>query len=198
VRAFQKWLRGQTGGRDLRLDTYKGKPDITFSRLTKTDAQMNVSPSAFLRDRIEVELQAAGFNAPNKLYAIYYDGTNNQSCGGGAWPPALPGNVAALYLLGVVEGSPPCNSNKLGASEDTMGYWEYAMFHEIMHTLGFVATCAPNHTMAGHVSDSPTDLMYAGSQPWKPSILDLNHNDYYKNNNAGCLDFDKSPYLKRP
>ena len=69
------------------------------------------------------------------------------------------------------------------------------MIHEIMHTLGFVPTCAPHHTLAGHVSDDPRDLMYAGSAPWQPSILDVNHDDYYGANVPGCLNFAQSPYL---
>jgi len=47
------------------------------------------------------------------------------------------------------------------------------MLHEILHTLGVVATCAPNHTLSGHVSDDPRDLMYAGPLPWQPSSSTL-------------------------
>jgi hypothetical protein len=53
------------------------------------------------------------------------------------------------------------------------------MIHEIMHALGFVPTCAPHQTLAGHVSDSPNDVMYAGGAPWAPSTLDVGHDDYY-------------------
>ena len=34
VASWQTWLRGQTGGRGIRLDTYQGELDITFMRLT--------------------------------------------------------------------------------------------------------------------------------------------------------------------
>ena len=69
------------------------------------------------------------------------------------------------------------------------------MIHEVLHALGFVPTCAPHHTSAGHVSDSPADLMYAGSAPWTPSTLDLGHDDYYDAQVPGCLDLATSPYL---
>jgi VHL beta domain len=37
--------------------------------------------------------------------------------------------------------------------------------------------------------------MYAGSQPWIPSVLDFNHDDYYKANVSGCLDLSNSSFL---
>ena len=40
VGSLQNWLRGQTAGRGLRLDTYQGQLDITFFRLSATAAQV--------------------------------------------------------------------------------------------------------------------------------------------------------------
>ena len=65
-----------------------------------------------------------------------------------------------------------------------------------MHTIGFVPTCAPNHTRAGHVSDSPTDLMYAGDEPWRPAVLDVGRDDYYHAHRLGCLELAESLYLE--
>jgi hypothetical protein len=199
VSSFESWLAGKTDGRRLRLDTFAGALDITFLRLSRTDAEL-ASHGALVRDEIEQELDAAGFDAPNKVYAVYYDGTSNFSCGGGAWPPSLPGNVAALYLDGLPESPVPCRSNPFAGPGAPPGYLEFAMLHEIMHTLGFVATCAPNHHRAGHVSDNPDDLMWAGDGPWVPSgwgnvVLDAGGDDYYGHSNAGCLDLDDSPLL---
>jgi hypothetical protein len=95
VSSFENWLAGKTRGRALRIDAFQGSIDITFLHLNQTDAQM-ASYGAFVRDQIEAEMKAAGFNAPHKIYAVYYDGTSNTACGGGAWPPTLPGTVAAL------------------------------------------------------------------------------------------------------
>jgi hypothetical protein len=53
------------------------------------------------------------------------------------------------------------------------------MLHEIMHTMGFVSPAAPHHTLAGHVSDSNQDLMWAGTLPWQPTTLDVGGDDYY-------------------
>ena len=82
---FQGWLQSQTGGRNLRIDTYLGQPDVTFTQLAETDAQMAAN-GAFVRDAIERELIARGLTKPGKIYAVYYDGSSTYACGGGAWP----------------------------------------------------------------------------------------------------------------
>jgi hypothetical protein len=194
VATFQRWLAGQAGGQQLRLDYFGGALDVTFFRLSQTDAQV-ASSGAFVRDRIEAELISAGFNRSNKIYAVYYGGGSTSASGGGAWPPELPGKVAALYLKGTPPGAPACSTNPFASSEDRPGYLEFAMLHEILHTLGVVASCAPHHTLRGHVSDSPNDLMYAGQLPWQPSVLDIGHDDYFKHNTPGCLDLAGSPYM---
>ena len=195
VAGFQRWLGDQTGGRRLRVDNYQRELDITFFRLSRSDAAIR-NYNAYVRDQIEAELKQAGFEQPNKLYVVYYGGTSNYSCGGGAWPPDLSGNVAAMYLYGTPPGAPACATNILGSSETNPGYFEFGMLHEILHTLGFVATCAPHQTLRGHVSDSSSDLMYAGPSPWKlPPVLDIGRDDYYGHSLARCPDFITSPYL---
>ena len=194
VAAFQKWLTGKTGGYTLRADTYKGALDVTFFRLNRTDSIIS-SHDAYVREEIEAELTAAGFNASNKIYAVYYDGKSNYSCGGASWPPTLLGNVVAMYLYGKPPGSVACNTNELTTSEDSVGYWELAMLHDILHSLGIVASCAPNHTLEGHVSDDPRDLMYAGKLPWEPSIVDLNNDDYFSHNKPNCLNLADSGFI---
>jgi hypothetical protein len=194
VNAWNSWLASQTGGLGgLRLDTSGGSLDITFFKDPHTDAQI-AARGAFVRDQLESDLHAAGFDSPGKVYVVYYDGTSTYACGGGAWPPTLPGDVAAMYLHGLPSSPVPCDTNQF-APNGQPGYLDYSMLHEIMHTLGFVASCAPHFFAAGHVSDSPTDLMYAGAQPWSPSVLDYGHDDYFDTGNASCPDLARSPYL---
>jgi hypothetical protein len=70
------------------------------------------------------------------------------------------------------------------------------MLHDTIHALGVVPTCAPHHTLNGHVSDSPSDLMYSGDAPWTfPLRLDIGHDDYFRHGHANCLDLADSPYL---
>jgi len=201
VAAFARWLEKQSGGFSLRLDRFQGDLDVTFYRLSRTDAEI-ASHGDFVRDEIQRDLNAAGFNQSGKLYAIYYDGRSPTRCGGGSWPPDLPGNVVALYLHGEPPGAPPCISNPLASSRFSPGYLEFSMIHEIFHGLGAAARCAPHHTREGHVSDDPRDLMYAGDQPWQPSLLDINRDDYFSRPPAhlpaGCLDLRDSPFLIPP
>ena len=74
---------------------------------------------------------------------------------------------------------------------------DFAVLHEVLHTMGFVPACAPHHTRSGHVSDDPRDLMYAGDEPWRPSVLDVGQDDYYHAHRLGCLELAVSPYLER-
>jgi hypothetical protein len=196
VLAFNNWLAAQSAGRQLRLDTYSGLLDVTFFRLGRTDEEMK-SLGAFVRDEIERQFIAAGHAQPNKLYVAYYGGGSTWSCGAGAWPPTLPGILGAMYLHGTPPNAPPCDSNALGESPTLPGYFEFGMLHEILHVLGYVPTCAPRHTLAGHVSEPTNDLMYAGTSPWQlPPSLDIGNDDYFNHSIPSCPDFADSPYLE--
>ncbi len=196
--AFNQWLSVQTGGRRLRVDSCSGEPDITFVRLDRTDADM-ASRGIFLRDEIESELIDLGFDEPNKLLAVYYDGSNGLACGGAPHPPALVGRVASLYLQGTPPGAPACNTNAFATSVSNPGYLEFAMLHELVHALGFAvgnSTCTPHLTFTSHVGDANDDLMYAGSLPWVlPPRLDVGRDDYYLHGRAGCIDLAQSAFL---
>ena len=195
VASFNRWLASQTSGRRLRMDTRHGKLDITFVRLPRTDAQY-AGQGAFARDLIETDLDASGFTKPKKKYAVYYDGTSTFSCGGAAWPPTVPGQDAVMYLKGTPLGSPPCAMNTLAGASAPPGYWEYAMLHDLLHTLGLVAVCAPNQWRSGHVPE-PSDLMYAGDTPWTfPLTLDIGRDDYYQASVPGCPSLETSGFLR--
>ena len=197
VESWEQWFAGQTSGSRIRLDTFHGALDITFVRLGRTDAQMgSYQASLTVWDQLEAELLERGFTVPNKIYLAYFDGggVGITKCGASGLPPTKPGTVSALYLNGTPTGAPPCSSNPLTISATSPGYLEFSAIHEIMHTLGIVPSCAP-HTTTGHVSDSNTDLMYSGSLPWMPSVLDFNHDDYFLANIPGCLDLSRSDFL---
>jgi len=191
---WQGWLRGQTFNNGLRLDTAGGELDVTFVRLSRTDAQL-ASRGLALRDALEDELRAKGIVRAGKVYAAYYDGSSAAACGGGAWPPRLPGAVAALYLRATFGPGATCYEPE--RSHSGLQIMDFAMLHELMHTIGYVPSCAPNHTREGHVSDSPKDLMYAGDEPWRPAVLDVGSDDYFHAHILGCSEFAVSRYLDR-
>jgi len=205
VSAWQNWFYTQTPGSKLRVDTYNGVLDITFHHLLRTNSQMAAcaarggSAQAFLRDCVEYELIAAGFNRSNKAYLVYYDGSNNYACGGAPIPPKIMGSYVVLYLKGTVPGFTPCSANNFSSDGKAVGYWEMAGLHDTVHQLGFVPSCAPHYTSAfpDHVGDSPADLMYAGTQPWDIAHmkLDVNRDDYYKHVQSGCLDLSRNAFL---
>jgi hypothetical protein len=193
VANWQRWLRGQTATGGLRLDMSRSELDVSFRRLSQTDAQL-AARGIFIRDAIEQELRSAGLIRPDKIYAVYYDGSSTAACGGGAWPPTLPGAVGAVYLRATFGSGSPCYEP--ARSRSGLQIMDFAILHEILHTMGFVPTCAPNHTRAGHVSDSPADLMYAGDEPWRPAVLDVGRDDYYHAHVLGCRELALSLYLE--
>jgi hypothetical protein len=200
VASWQKWLQGQTNGVGLRLDTYQGELDISFFRLATNDAVV-ASRREFVREQIEEEIYAAGYNSPTKVYVVYYDGFSTWACGGGDPQPTFRGAVAALYLRGHPEGAAPCAAYPVGS--DPPSYNDFGILHEIVHTLGFVPSCAPNARrdyVAGHVSDSRYDLMWSGEEPWgttEPHLmqLDVGRNDYFGHGRTDCPDLARSPFL---
>jgi hypothetical protein len=189
ARIWNKWFKAQTGGKELRLDTYDGgKLDVSFLQLARTDAQMNVQ-GGNVRVELEYQLLVNGFASADKAYLVYYGG-DGDGCGRGAWPPTAPGNVGALYI-GAAAG---CTTASFATGDQPPGFLEFLTVHETLHVLGFAAACAPNHTSIGHVDDSVQDVMFSGLQAWQPSTLDVNHDDYY-GPIAGCRDLANSAFL---
>jgi hypothetical protein len=194
VGMFQSWLAGQTGGPNLRVDTYQGVPDVSFHRLSKTSAEVASQGPNVVRE-VEESLHSAGFRRPNRIYAVYYDGLSTYACGGAFWPPEIRGDTVAMYLRGEI-GTARCAHFGIPRSSGTPSYWEFAMLHDILHGLGIVGQCAPHHHLVGHVSDFVNDLMYAGPGGWElPPTLDVGRDDYYGHGRADCPDLARSPYL---
>jgi hypothetical protein len=217
ARAFATWFHAHSDS-FLRLDTQGGLIDIGFVRLTKTDEQMRGSDpnnasvatgTAFVRERIELELSAMGMIASNKLYAVYYEGTSVYACGGGAYPPLIKARVGAMYLGGFPPGvSPNCGETRpWGQASLVPNYIDYGILHEVVHSLGFVPEGAPNQHTFGHVYDVSStepsrDLMYSPRTPqdqaWNIDavgglLLDINSDDYYTTSPA--LDLAKSTVI---
>jgi hypothetical protein len=212
VAKWQNWLSGQTGGRVFRLDRYQGALDIGFVRFELTDAEMRSLGEEHVRDKIEQEMSRMGLISGSKLYAVYYDGISATRCGGGAHPPELVGRVAAMYLFGT-QGSTCPRDDLFAPASDPPRYIDYAMIHELVHTLGVVDVDAPEHSFH-HVNtcavETPLcakDLMYqprpGTTDPGWPAnsattlILDIYQRNYYNTNGlpANIFNMATSPYL---
>jgi hypothetical protein len=169
VASWQSWLRGQTGGRGIRLDTYQGELDVTFFRLATTSSAALPRPVV----AISTELAAAGFSAPDKIYAVYYDGASTLACGDGGAP------YPSMYLTGSDSRSGTRCTGSFATSPP--GYFDFGLLHELVHSLGYVPSCAPHAAPQGHVNESPYDLMWGGG-PWAslPEMqLDVGRDDYF-------------------
>lgn len=196
----QRWLAAQTAGRSIRLDLAGGLLDITFVRAPRTDAAY-YSYNAQILDSLQKDLNAAGWSQANVMNFVFYDGRHIDSCGSAVWPPNFPGNTGAIYLKGAPTSAVPCATTPFAATPTTApAYQEFIVVHEMFHMLGVVSTTAPNHALSGHVGNDPTDLMYAGSLVWRPSVVDITKTNYYNAAGlpAGQTNFATSPFVITP
>jgi hypothetical protein len=196
----QRWLASQTAGRSIRYDVADGGLDITFVRLPRTDAAYYAYGNA-IRDSLEKDLKAVGWNQANVMLLAFYDGRHIERCGSSAQPGYYPGNLAGIYLKGLPNFVVPCASNPFAATPTaTPTYWEFLTLHELFHAIGLVGATAPGFTAPGHTGVDPTDLMYAGSQPWRPATVDVSKTNYYNPTGlpANVPNFATSPFVVVP
>jgi hypothetical protein len=168
------------------MDTSGGAVDVAYVALNRTAAQYS-SFGVNARDQIELDLKAKGFNKANKKYVVFYQGSGT-ACGTSYWPPKLPGNASVVFLE-------KCPMEGLTGDSSRFGFTEAAWIHELFHGLGVAAECSRNHTREGHVSDDPSDLMYAGTAVWRPALLDAGGDDYWTASTGACPGIKDSPYI---
>lgn len=158
----QQWVQAEVG-RLLKFDTFQGEPDITIVRLTRTEQEIYDLGASEGYVSLESELKFRDEYDPDKLYAVFFDGGfNDFKCGGlGA------GGAIALTILG---GSNLCGT-ELSPRANGSGQlhplsYAATMMHEVIHTLGFVPTCAPDHNdnSPGHLKARSDDIMKLSSE----------------------------------
>jgi hypothetical protein len=198
LRVMNEWFATKTG-KKLRFDTYDGgKLDVTYLKVPRTDVQMVAEAArSSPRKELDEQLYLHGFDSVKKMYLVYYGGASGapiEGCGRGAWPPDLPGNVAAVYI-----GAERCRTVPFAAGNEPPAFLEFSALHEALHVLGFVPSCAPNYAQTGHVRDSRTDVMFSsnpnGTELGEPSELDVNLNDYIGPFGNDCLQLSNSAFL---
>lgn len=201
VDSFHAWFQQRSGGHTLRFDRTADVLDIGFFRLPIATAEM-ANAGAFVVSEIDRLMGEAGLLAPDKIYLVYYDGTSRHACGGAAWPPNVPGQVAAMYLQAQPSGG-SCATSFVSSPTSPPGYWEFAALHDLLHTFGIVSRSAPHHQdeYPAHVPEQ-NDLMFTGTGSWMigpTMIIDVGNDDYFGDDvSASLASLDTSPYVDPP
>jgi hypothetical protein len=182
MEAIDGWWRGEDPTRTLRFDLFPfpgcapglGRLDLTRAQLPRAASQYAANPVTL--DLIATDLASPQFalDAPYAKYLVYYDGpTNDVTCGQGYRSGELGGRAgyAAVYVRSCEQ--------KVG----TGGVAAWAAAHELGHSLGAVASLAPNECewSWGHACDHSFDLMRPINfgDPLAKALLDHGRNDYY-------------------
>ena len=184
VLGIQNWLAEEIG-QTLRLDTYQGRPDVSFLRLPFTHQEGSGTAGSTVNDVLNAA-RSLGITG-DKILAIYYEGSVTGVCGSAP----LFGRGGAVYL--------GCSGAELGIDEETVSTFEVVMVHEFFHVFGAVASCAPNYVEGSHVDDMENDLMFAGvdrSPRGGETFVDVGRDDYYGHGRPDCVDVSRSRFLE--
>ncbi len=193
VAAMEAWWRSQDATRSPRFDLFPvvcttvfGALDISNVELPQAISGIN---SAFNEIRFLLASEA-GFNEPEKVYLVYYDGPTGQSglervCGQGAEAGSGMPGVAVVYL-------DSCGATRTDSLRPVVGV------HELVHVLGAVDKGAPHLCNSGHVCDVATDLLAATltGEELEAHVLDAGRDDYY-GHPGSWLDVQDSLFLER-
>ena len=189
ITGLENWTRFSTGGRIFRIDRYNDVPDVTFVRLHETSQELLDAAKTSAATAPDSLKDATAFAS------VYGNVFNDLNQLGFAQEQRNRVNLAFLGDIGGLGNvcGMASSSNRFALVLGGLCMSANILAHEILHTLGFVPSCAP-HESGSHVTDSSEDVM-APAVGW---ILDVGHDDYYKTGRTDCPDFDRSPYLTTP
>ena len=200
--SIQEWM-GQQTGKALRIDTYQGRPDITFLQLgVPHPPEEGIQPDfGTIIDALEANIapdlqqgRGEGCDSRGKMYVVFYFfnfGYRNTISLGGVAQHCGP--VAAVFVdanrFGLL--APPRDGRLVGSADGVAA-------HELMHLLGAAPSCAPNVHDGSHVMDDPRDVLYTGRDVtwWSERVLDVARDDYFGHGRSDCLDIADSRYLR--
>jgi hypothetical protein len=186
--AADAWWRGQDPAREPRFDLAAFPActslDIGVVQLPLTAAQLLPTSgrySAIFRSVPRLDRW--------KKLVVYYDGPieDTSLCGtGGGSPQTAADSLAIVYLQSTCTSTPSLRAAVLT--------------HELTHSLGAPDGREPHGCPgdAGHVCDSPNDLMYPylSVDAFDQLVLDVGRDDYYREGGTG-FDLSASPWLRR-
>jgi uncharacterized protein YkwD len=182
VEVMNDWLSRNGDGAALRFDTHQNDLDVTFMRLSATDAELQAGTGGAF-DGIRAEITEAGFITPGKILAVFYgaDGVRDDETHIGK---AIPG-------FGVAFLKSTAHYSLQSAITNTA--LETVMLHELVHALGMNVSDAK-----AHVFDKPNDLMATKGSVEREVLLDYKRDNYFAHGLAGDFDLSRSLVLKRP
>lgn len=191
---LQAWFRRETGGRQLKLDTYlrdgQRVPDITFVRSARTSfvcefasptdttcvTELVTSRASGQKtkpgDLVQADLAAAGLKDPQVRYLVLVEGTAGGICGYALGPedadrdPSHVGHVSSVFL-----GDEFCPNDAPGSG----GQVDWALAHEYVHGDGAVPYGAPHYCIgaSGHVCTAVLGNGSPITDPYDPERADI-------------------------
>lgn len=187
LRHADEWLRRESG-KGLRLDTFKGRVDVTFLPLppgfeARTGNDCSKMPCPNDQD-FYAHLRSLGRIDPNKTYLFFYSGglSGYVLCGGAGQGKSV--------LLNLEVNGRFCSDAKWTESSSTALSWGLLALHELFHSLGAVCRSAPETDGDFH-SSVTNDIMHGRA---KGDVkLDPNRRNYWGNVPPGCTDLSTNP-----
>ena len=218
--AINNWLKVQTSNQEIKFDrNIDGDIDITFLRVNKTmdwfgdlhnsDKLKNITEVSNKIEKLINDNSNLFNNFSYKKFIIFFEGWEKRKyidydiCG----KSRFDGNIAIYYtysrfkkyigddlILSNNERIFSCtHKDHLNNNNDkTFGDAEATILHEIIHALGFPASCAKNYK-SFHITDSKNDIMHKNSGK---IYLDYNNDDYYNHGQTNCPDLRNSKFLQ--
>ncbi len=218
--AINYWLKEQTLNQKIKFDrSIDGEIDITFLRVNKTmdwfgdlhnkDKSKNITEVSNKIEKLINDNRNLFNNFSSKKFIIFFEGWEKRKyidydiCG----KSRFDGNIAIYYtysrfkkyigddlILSNNERIFSCtHKDHLNDNNDkTFGDAEATILHEMIHSLGFPASCAKNNK-SFHVNDNKNDIMHKQSGK---IYLDFNNDDYYNHQQKNCPDLKNSKFLQ--
>jgi hypothetical protein len=218
--AINYWLKEQTLNQKIKFDrNIDGEIDITFLRVNKTmdwfgdlhnkDKTKNITEVSNKIEKLINDNSNLFNNFSSKKFIIFFEGWEKRKyidydiCG----KSRFDGNIAIYYtysrfkkyigddlILSNNERIFSCtHKDHLNDNNDkTFGDAEATILHEMIHSLGFPASCAKNNK-SFHISDNKNDIMHKNSGK---IYLDFNNDDYYNHQQKNCPDLKNSKFLQ--
>ena len=197
---LQAWFRRETGGREIKLDTYvrdgKRVPDISFVRSQRTSYICEQNADGSIQsvldqhcltdiatdkasgkqtkpgDLVQEDLAAAGLKDPQVRYLVVVEGSASIICGYSLGPDDTDSDPSHVgHVSSIFLGYDSCPDDDPGSG----GQVSWEMAHEYLHGDGAVPYGAPHYCIAasGHVC---TGALGAGSpitDPYDPERADV-------------------------